>query len=626
MNLALLILFPLFGFLINGFLYLNSTRSRSTTAASTVSARTSGAIATAAMFGAFGVAVLQVFRLFQLPVEGRLFEQKCFEWFSIAGMNVDFTLRLDPLSAVFVLVITGVGALIHLYSIGYMSHDSAPAKYFAYLNLFCFMMLNLVLGSNMPHVFLGWEGVGLASYLLIGFWYQDPAKVNAGMKAFVMNRVGDLGFLIAMFVVYKFVGSLDFLQIDRASLTPAATTTIGLLVFFACTGKSAQIPLFTWLPDAMAGPTPVSALIHAATMVTSGVYLLARMQGVIADSSTTLAVIAAVGATTAFVSAIIACAQNDIKKILAYSTVSQLGFMFVACGVGAMSIGVFHVMTHAFFKALMFLGAGSVIHALHDEQNVFKMGGLKKKLPITFWTFVAGWAAILGLPPFSGFFSKDEILIQAFQSPHGSLPLLLVMLASAFLTAFYMTRLVVLVFMGSARAEVSRSEKVHESPAVMWIPLAVLAVASVIGGWFGLPVLVGSESPVAHHGASGTAIMVGSVILALIAAAIAYRRYSVTKTEEAVNLVAARGFGIDQAYGFVFGKGTERLARGMNRVLEQNLVQKVIKWSSAVIELSGNLMKVAQAGSTQAYLMMMVFALFVGLAWFLFGVGQYGSY
>lgn len=358
MNLSLIILFPLVGFLLNGLLHLYG-RSQGRAPRPYLS----GSVATVAMLGSFVWALLQVVHLKRLPVDGQMFEQMLFRWFEVGGLSVDFTLRLDSLSSVFVLVITGVGTLIHLYSIGYMSHDGSPAKYFAYLNLFCFMMLNLVLGGSMPHVFMGWEGVGLASYLLIGFWYQDPLKVGAGMKAFVMNRVGDLGFLIAMFVTYKFVGSLDFVQIHQLVLaggvSPVALTTIGLLVFFACTGKSAQIPLFTWLPDAMAGPTPVSALIHAATMVTSGIYLLARMELVILSSETTLSVIAAVGAATAFLSALIACAQTDIKKILAYSTVSQLGFMFVACGVGAISVGIFHVMTHAFFKALMFLGAGS---------------------------------------------------------------------------------------------------------------------------------------------------------------------------------------------------------------------------------------------------------------------------
>jgi NADH-quinone oxidoreductase subunit L len=620
MALSYLILFPLLGFILNGLLYL-----RSTSTGKRVSAELSGGIATGAMVLTFIAAIYHWILLHRLPEGGQLFEQTLFNWFRLSGLNVDFTLRLDALSSVFVLVITGVGSLIHLYSIGYMHHDATPGKYFAYLNLFCFMMLNLVLGATMPHVFLGWEGVGLASYLLIGYWHQDPEKVAAGMKAFVMNRIGDLGFLIAMFITYKFVGSLDFADIAKAQFSPAIATTIGLLVFFACTGKSAQIPLFTWLPDAMSGPTPVSALIHAATMVTSGIYLLARMSALIESSPTTMAVIAAVGACTAFLSAIIACAQTDIKKILAYSTVSQLGFMFVACGVGFTSVGVFHVMTHAFFKALMFLGAGSVIHALHEEQDVFKMGGLRKKLPITFWTFVMGWAAILGLPPFSGFFSKDEILIQAYSSPHGSIPLFLVMMASAFLTAFYMTRLLVLVFLSPSRMEPKTEKEAHESPLVMTLPLIVLGVLSVAGGWFGLPVPA-NEAHGEGHGAAGTIIMISSVLLALLAAYIAWRKYGQMKTAEQVNVVARDGFKIDRFYLAVFGRGTNQLARMTGEWVELQIVQRMIRWTAAVGELSGSLIKVVQVGSSQAYLMMMFLAIFAVLGWILLGAGQYGKF
>jgi len=415
MNLLLIILYPQIGFAINGLIHLKNAKS-----GTKASSKQAGLIATFAMVLSFVGSVYYFMQFSGQSENARFVEQSLFTWINLGALKLDFGLRLDSLSLLFTMIITGVGSLIHLYSIGYMGEDETPARYFAYLNLFCFMMLNLVLGSTMPHVFLGWEGVGLASYLLIGYWNQDIEKVGAGQKAFVMNRIGDLGFMIAMFIAFKFVGSLDLIDIQKATLSPGVVTTIGLLVFFACTGKSAQIPLFTWLPDAMAGPTPVSALIHAATMVTSGIYLLNRFAPLLVQSDQVLYVIAMVGVTTAFVSAIIACAQKDIKKILAYSTVSQLGFMFLACGVGAFDAGVFHVMTHAFFKALMFLGAGSVIHALHHEQNVFKMGGLRKKLPITTFTFVMGWAAILGLPPFSGFFSKDEIIIQSLMSKHGN--------------------------------------------------------------------------------------------------------------------------------------------------------------------------------------------------------------
>ena len=551
MTITLILLFPLIGFLLNGLLHLSAIRR-----GKKICPNLAGTIATFAMAGSFVCAVLGSISLNSAP--RRMIEQMLFTWMKVGTFNIDFTLRLDPLSSVFALVITGVGTLIHLYSVGYMHDDETPAKYFSYLNLFCFMMLNLVLGATLPHVFLGWEGVGLASYLLIGYWYQDGEKVAAGQKAFIMNRIGDLAFLIAMFVIYQAVGSLDLLQIQSASLSASITTVFGLLIFFACTGKSAQIPLFTWLPDAMAGPTPVSALIHAATMVTSGIYLLSRLSPIISASNTVMMTIAMVGAATAFISALMACAQTDIKKVLAYSTISQLGFMFLACGVGSFDAGVFHVMTHAFFKALMFLGAGSVIHALHGEQDIFKMGGLRKKLPITSITFIVGWAAILGLPPFSGFFSKDEIIYQSLVSPHGSPALFITAIASAFLTAFYMTRLLVLVFFGKSRVDASVEKKVHESPMIMAIPLIVLALLAFIGGWFGAPVHFGEEMTTGHS-STEVLVMAGSVVLALLGAAIAIQKYKDFKSESP-SLFLQSGMGIDRAYLSVFAKGTHQLS------------------------------------------------------------------
>jgi NADH-quinone oxidoreductase subunit L len=607
MSLSLIILFPLLGFLINGLWHLTAIRS-----GKKASANGSGIFATVMMVLSFIVSAAFYLKRSEFPVTDVLFN-----WMKLGGLSVDFALRMDSLSIIFALVITGVGSLIHLYSIAYMHEDATPAKYFAYLNLFCFFMLNLVLGSTLPHVFLGWEGVGLASYLLIGYWYQDSEKVAAGQKAFVMNRIGDLGFLIAMFVAYKFVGSLDLVQIQKAGFSPHVTTVFGLLIFFACTGKSAQIPLFTWLPDAMAGPTPVSALIHAATMVTSGVYLLARLSPVIAASDTVLCVIATVGAATAFISALMACAQTDIKKVLAYSTVSQLGFMFLACGVGSFDAGVFHVMTHAFFKALMFLGAGSVIHALHEEQNIFKMGDLRKKLPITSITFIVGWAAILGLPPFSGFFSKDEIIFQSLVSPHGNIFLFVTAVASAFLTAFYMTRLVVLVFFGKSRVEASKAKHLHESPKTMTIPLMVLAVLALVGGWFGTPIHLGEVealSPAQHS--QEIMVIIGSVVLALIAAFIAYKKYNGLDSAEKTSSFLESGMGIDRFYVKGVGGATGMLARGLNRFFEEMIVQRVIRWTSAVVDLSGNMLKVVQVGSAQAYLMMIVLAIFAIVYWF----------
>jgi NADH-quinone oxidoreductase subunit L len=608
MHLYFIILFPLVGFLINGLAHLKAVRS-----GKKISANLSGGIATLAMALSFLTAVI-----FYLKVGAGLgspvvLEETLFNWFKLGALNVDFTLRFDNLSVIFTLVITGVGALIHLYSMGYMHDDETPAKYFAYLNLFCFMMLNLVLGATLPHVFLGWEGVGLASYLLIGYWYEDPAKVMAGQKAFVMNRIGDLGFLIAMFVAFKFAGTLDLLALNQASLSPHVLTVFGLLIFFACTGKSAQIPLFTWLPDAMAGPTPVSALIHAATMVTSGIYLLTRLNPLIAGSPIVLTTIAVVGGATALVSAIMACSQSDIKKILAYSTISQLGFMFVACGVGSFESGVFHVMTHAFFKALMFLGAGSVIHALSGEQDIFKMGDLRKKLPITFLTFTAGWAAILGLPPFSGFFSKDEIIYQAFASEHGNKFVFILALAAAFLTAFYMTRLYVLVFFGKSRLTKEAEKHLHESPTTMTLPLIVLAVLSLAGGWFGAPIHYGE---VEAHTLTQYLMMAGSVIIALTGAFIAYQKYNKPVPAETTKDI----FQIDRAYGFVFAKGTQKISDLITRFIEEMVVQRVIRITSAVVDLSGNILKVTQVGSAQAYLMMILLGAVAVVIWFYFGV------
>ena len=614
MQLCYLILFPLLGFLINGFLNLDAARNRTK-----VSAKISGWIATIAMAISFIFAAIGYFKLGALPADTRMIEETLFSWIRLGGLNVDFTLRLDSLSVVFALVITGVGTLIHLYSISYLHDDATPAKYFAFLNLFCFMMLNLVLGATLPHVFLGWEGVGLASYLLIGYWSTDVSNVLAGQKAFIMNRIGDLGFLIAMFVAFKFTGTLDLAELAHATLSPHVLTIFGLLIFFACTGKSAQIPLFTWLPDAMAGPTPVSALIHAATMVTSGIYLLTRLHPLIMGSPVVLATIASVGAITALVASIIACSQSDIKKILAYSTISQLGFMFVGCGVGSFNSGVFHVMTHAFFKALLFLGAGSVIHALSGEQNVFKMGGLRKAIPITFLTFTAGWAAILGLPPFAGFFSKDEIIYQAFASPHGNKVIFLTLLISAFLTAFYMTRLYVLVFFGASRADAETKKHVHESPNNMLLPLIILAVLSLAGGWFGSPIHV--DEAEAGGGGLQYALMALSVAVALAGAFLAYQRYGKSvKTEAARDI-----FGVDRFYSFIFGKGTPKLAEAIGRFIEESVVQRGLRMTSAVVDLTGNILRVTQVGSAQAYLMMILIAIVAVLGWFCFGIGQYGK-
>lgn len=431
-------------------------------------------------------------------------------WISVAGFHADFALTVDHLTAIMLGVVTCVGFLIHLYSVGYMAHEEGFWRFFAYLNLFMFFMLILVLSANYLLLFVGWEGVGLASYLLIGFYFKKDSAANAGKKAFIVNRIGDFGFLLAMFLIIAHFGTLDFATVFSAiSAHPewhgGFLTAIALLLVVGATGKSAQIPLYVWLPDAMEGPTPVSALIHAATMVTAGIYMVARSHIIFDRSPYALGIVAIIGAATALFAACIGVVQHDIKRVLAYSTVSQLGYMFLACGVGAYTAGIFHLLTHAFFKALLFLAAGSVIHALSGEQDMRRMGGLRKRIPITFWTMTMGVFAIAGIPPLAGFFSKDEILFQAFTSdnPIGKL-LWLVGLITAGMTSFYMFRLWFKTFFGAERFvehadhsdEGHHGHGVHESPLVMTLPLMVLALLSVIGGWVGIPAALGGHDEI----------------------------------------------------------------------------------------------------------------------------------
>ncbi len=437
---------------------------------------------------AFLLAVRAVWMLAALPVETRVLHELAYTWIKVGDFSADVSFMLDPLSAVMVLVVTGVGFLIHVYSTGYMSHDPSFRRFFLYLNLFMFAMLTLVLADNFLLMFVGWEGVGLCSYLLIGFWYERPSAAAAGKKAFIVNRIGDFGFLLGMFYLFTYSQphTLDYERVFAGAAALAPVVTIAtLLLFLGATGKSAQIPLFTWLPDAMEGPTPVSALIHAATMVTAGVYMVARCHVLYQMSPISMEVVAVIGAATALFAATIGLAQNDIKRVLAYSTVSQLGYMFFALGVGGFTAGIFHLMTHAFFKALLFLGAGSVIHALSDEQDMRRMGGLASKLPWTHRVMLVGCIAIAGIPPFAGFFSKDEILHDAFASGHYGV--WLVGLLGAGLTAFYMFRLYVLTFRGPSRLTHEAEHHLHESPPSMIVPLVVLAILSIVGGWIGLP-------------------------------------------------------------------------------------------------------------------------------------------
>ncbi len=423
-----------------------------------------------------------------------------FDFINTAGLTIPFAFQVDQLSVLFLLIITGVGFLIHLYSTSYMHEEESHhfARYFAYLNLFVFSMLLLVLGANYLIMFIGWEGVGLCSYLLIGYWFKNNAYGNAARKAFVMNRIGDLGFLLGLFFIIQQFGSLTYTEIfpTAQGASTGIITVITLLLFVGATGKSAQIPLYTWLPDAMAGPTPVSALIHAATMVTAGIYMIARSNILYTLAPVSQTVVAVIGLATAILAATIAIKQNDIKKVLAYSTVSQLGYMFLGLGVGAYTGAVFHVMTHAFFKALLFLGAGSVIHAMHHEQDIRKMGGLSKKLPITHITFLIGCIAIAGIPPFSGFFSKDEILIGAYA--HNPV-YYWIGLGGALMTAFYMFRLYAMTFRGSFRGTHEQEHHLHESPWQMTVPLMVLAFLAAVAGFVGIPELFAHDAHQLEH-------------------------------------------------------------------------------------------------------------------------------
>ena len=444
----------------------------------------------------FALSVLAFIHLLRMPSGSPLPTKVLLPWISSGSFRAPIAFSFDALAAVMCLVVTGVGLLIHVYSVGYMADDGSYARYFAHLNLFTFFMLVLVLASNIVLMFVGWEGVGLCSYLLIGFWFERPAAAKAGMKAFVVNRVGDAGFILGLLVLVISVGSPDFATINAAAsggaLGPGLVTLAAILLFVGAVGKSAQIPLYVWLPDAMEGPTPVSALIHAATMVTAGVYMVVRLNGLYSASPFAGSVVAVVGAATAFFAATMALVQTDIKKILAYSTISQIGYMFIGCGVGAYAAGMFHLATHAFFKSLLFLAAGSVIHALSGEQDVRRMGGLRKYLPKTFPAFLAGALAISGIPLLSGFFSKDAILTSAFANGHYAVWGL--GLAGAVLTAFYMFRLVFLTFYGEERLSPEARLHIHESPAVMTTPLIVLAIFSIFAGYIGLPAVVGHKA------------------------------------------------------------------------------------------------------------------------------------
>ncbi len=634
--LALIPLLPLLGFLINGLWYA-SVQLRGGKA---LSAQTSGLIATGTIGTSFLLGLVLFFQLGSLPEESRAIETTLFSWISVGTLNIPLAFRLDALNALFVLVITGIGSLIHIFTIGYMAHDEAPAKFFAYLNLFCAFMLVLVLGSSLPVLFLGWEGVGLCSYLLISYWYTDPDKASAGKKAFIVNRIGDLGFLLGMFLIFTTFGTLDFAALKEvvAQTTPSAhiVTIICVLLFVGCTGKSAQLPLFVWLPDAMAGPTPVSALIHAATMVTSGIYLVSRVSFLYTLSHDAMMLMAVVGGVTALFAATIAVAQNDIKKVLAYSTVSQLGLMFLACGVGSFGAGIFHVITHACFKGLMFLGAGSVIHGMHEEQDIMKMGGLRHHMPKTFLVFAAGWLAICGIPPFSGFFSKDEVLWHAYSSSHGGTFLWALGALTALLTAFYMTRLFVLVFLGHSRSK----EHAHESSAVMVVPLQILAVLATTAGLIGIPHLSWLGHwlmPIVGHvhlregvaESSEWVFMISSTIVAAGGIAAAFAVYSNLKTAEGlrarfktIHTVLANKWYVDEFYEALFVKPIAAISDFLWKFFDVKIIDKIVLSFGTVTNQSGALARGIQTGSTQLYAFMMLVGFVSIVGYTLYGIFQ----
>lgn len=556
-----------------------------------------------------------------------------FSWIQTGVIHIPFSFQVDPLSCLMLLIVTGIGFLIHVYSIGYMHSDEGFGKYFSYLNLFVFFMLLLVLGSNYVIMFIGWEGVGLCSYLLIGFWYKNKSYASAAKKAFIMNRIGDLGFLIAVFIIFGKFGSLEFSEVfSRASALPSgnfALFLITLLLFIAATGKSAQIPLFTWLPDAMAGPTPVSALIHAATMVTAGIYMIVRSHVLYSLSPVTMEIVAIIGLATALLAATIAITQTDIKKVLAYSTVSQLGYMFLGLGVGAYTGAFFHVITHAFFKALLFLCAGSVIHAVSNEQDMRLMGGLRKKLPATFLTMLIGAIAISGIPPFSGFFSKDEILAHAFE--HNRLYWVLGVLGAIF-TAFYMFRLVFLTFYGEYRGSFEKEAHIHESPATMTVPLVILAILSFAGGFIGVPEVLGgghwlshflapvfAGAPVPKEGATMSAsteytLMAVSVIGALIAIVIAYLRYvkgaHVPVSDHTERPVLARisynKYYVDEIYNALVTKPLDALSAFFYRIVDKGAIDGFVNGIGRATTLASRGLRLFQTGNIGFYVFMMV--------------------
>ena len=559
-----------------------------------------------------------------------------FDFINIGTFKVPFAFQIDQLSTLFLLIITGVGFFIHVYSTAYMHEERKEhfARYFAFLNLFVFSMLLLVMGSKFVIMFIGWEGVGLCSYLLIGYWFKNIDYTKAAKKAFVMIRIGDFGFLLAVFWIIAKIGSVNYADVFGSLDKFSTTDIIGitLLLFLGATGKSAQIPLYTWLPDAMAGPTPVSALIHAATMVTAGIYMIARSNALYAVAPVTNTVIAIIGAATALLAATIALRQNDIKKVLAYSTVSQLGYMFLALGTGSYVAAVFHVMTHAFFKALLFLGSGSVIHAVGGQQDIRFMGGLRKKLPVTYITFLIGCLAIAGIPPLSGFFSKDAILLGVFENDKF---LYVIGVITAGLTAFYMFRLLFITFGGQFRGTEEQKHHIHESPAAMTIPLIVLAVLSVVGGFLGVPEVFvhGGEklgaylSPIIpaieHHISHATELLLMGLttLVAVVAIVVAWMRYKTYREEQpsAFGKLLQNKWYVDELYDSVVVQPLNKLGFVANRYFEKSGIDALVNGVGRLVNYGGRQLRWLQSGQVGSYVLLMVISmvLFFVLQFFL---------
>jgi NADH-quinone oxidoreductase subunit L len=585
--------------------------------------RAAGAIATTMMVGSLTVGLATFFQVVQRPATSRAFVRTLYSWIPSGRFSINADYRIDPLSLVMILVVTGVGALIHLYSTGYMRGDEREHRYFAYLNLFAFSMLTLVMANNFLVLYVGWEGVGLCSYLLIGFWFDRKVAATAAKKAFITNRVGDVSFAIGIMLIFVTFGTLDFARVfaHAGAIGHGTATAIALLLFGGAVGKSAQIPLFVWLPDAMEGPTPVSALIHAATMVTAGVYMVARTHAIFDLSTAALDVVAWIGAATALYAAIVATAQDDIKRVLAYSTISQLGFMFVAAGVASYPAGIFHLVTHAFFKALLFLSAGSVIHALAGEQSMLRMGGLWRKIPWTAAVMIAGWLAIIAFPGTSGFFSKDEILASAYTD--GSTALWLVLLAATLGTGFYMSRLIFLTFFGSSR--VPHDVHPHEAPPSMVFPLVLLAGASLVGGIMGAggndegrlqnflkPALTataasGEARSLPEKGlgefALGTIAFGASAAGAAVAGYMYLGGFAWERRRERANSLrtaAARGFYVDDAYQFLF-TGVGKVGAAALAVFDTRIVDGAVNWIGTGINGLAAVGRRMQTGLLRSY-------------------------